>query len=60
LRAPLGGTRRAKDQLVVRLDDVHRPVQALLDQDLEPIAPDQPIAVARLVGQRELDAAPSA
>jgi len=53
LRASLDGARRAEDQLVVWLDDVHGPVEALLNQDLEPVTLDQPIAIARLVGQGE-------
>jgi hypothetical protein len=60
LRASLDGARRAEDQLVVRLDDVHGPVEALLHQDLEAVTLDQPIVIARLVGQGESDAAPRA
>jgi hypothetical protein len=60
LRASLDGARRAEDQLIVRLDDVHGPVETLLNQDLEAVTLDQPIAIARLVSQGESDAAPRA
>jgi hypothetical protein len=44
----------------MRLDDVHGPVEALLNQDLEAVTLDQPIAIAWLLGQGESDAAPHA
>src|SRR5262245_60798186 len=51
--APFGVARWAKDQLVVGLDDVHRALEARLDQELEPLTADELVGVGALVGEVE-------
>src|SRR5205085_7696422 len=53
--APFRGAGGAEDQAVVRLHDVDDPVDALLDEQLEPVALNRLVTRARLVGELETD-----